>query len=673
MELVTQKFNNEIDESFKHDFEVTGDSLYSIKIKASCKSGKFFGLFGGEDLRVEIDGLKLRELPAKDKPQYYNIPPAWNGTKLKGLFKTVIFVLELKEGKHEIKFIPKLGAVIDNEPSIVEIKNPNDIKFSLNEKAQDGNRRPWITLALIDLPLKMLDASAQCEKRKWDSDDVKLIIDGQVQKNESGNWWGRKWYWQGRRLKGDTEDRRFYLDLEKSNHYIEFWADRIPSLNEIWMYLGIAGEDGCKKEEGDADKEKIYEDPIKIADEFNDKYVLKNAAFNDKDSMSENEIQDFLDSCHRAKEDPHISEIDFNGQKAAYWIKKASEEYNVNPKLLLAKLQAEQRLIKGDKAVNPTKKQLNGAMGVGMFDDGTVIEELQGFVNQMNYAAKYFRQYFNEAKVVDFTHKNVDGKELKTVNAATYSLYRYTPHVAGPKLVYDVYKIFFGTEDLGGLYQKENNEGIISLKLLCGIALSVLILLGSMYFSHRYRKRTVFSWGNEINLDDNGKIITDLEIFSEKKVTEDDGPYCGFRFGKIYQSTARLFLSYDDKVVDSINLTNPELALPDFSEEYLAYYKPWDIDGDGEKQEFVIQEYASCNGNLLSFIKVNKKSQKIEKIPIIYQNSSEGFDLYVDIGEDAFNASNGSIEVKYYNMERGEFIKDYYKFDSEKNKIVWSK
>jgi len=254
------KFPITIKEQFEYKFNTEKTGVCSIVIKASCKSGQFFGLFGGEDLRVEIDELKLRELPTKDRPQYYNIPPAWNGTKLKGLSKIVIFILQLKAGKHTIKCVPKRGAVIDKEPSIVEIKNPNDIKFVLKEQAQDGNRRPWLTLALIDLPLKMLDASAQCEKRKWDSDDVKLIIDGQAQKHESGNWWGKNWYWQGRRLKGDTEDRRFDLDLEETNHYIEFWADRMPILNDIWIYLGLNKE---SEEDGKQEEPQKIEEPQK--------------------------------------------------------------------------------------------------------------------------------------------------------------------------------------------------------------------------------------------------------------------------------------------------------------------------------------------------------------------------------------------------------------------------
>lgn len=259
----------QIKDHFEHEFEIANSGIYAISIKASCKNGKFFGLFGGEDLRVEIDELKLREVSLKNKPQYYDIPPSWNGAELKGLAKTVIFILELSAGKHFIKFIPKRGAVIEDEPKIVGIKNLNDIKLNLQEQAQDGNRRPWITLALIDLSLRILDASIKCEGRKRDSDDIKLIIDGQIRKNESGNWWGKNWFWQGRSIQGNTEDRRFYLDLEKSNHYIEFWADRTPTLNEIWIYLGITDDENQdERQEENQLKPKTSDDIVKLVSEL---------------------------------------------------------------------------------------------------------------------------------------------------------------------------------------------------------------------------------------------------------------------------------------------------------------------------------------------------------------------------------------------------------------------
>ena len=230
-----------ITQPLSYKFTVSQKGLYSISVTASCKSGKLLGHWGGQDLRVEIDDQRLREAPAKNKPQYKDIPSAWNGTKIKGLSKTVIFVLCLESGEHIIKFIPYRGAIIEKKPEITLIDEKKEIELLTNLQAEDDNCRPWITIALIDLPLNILDISVKCEKRFFDSDDVKIIIDGQIQKNKQASWWAKwakNWYWQGRFLKGQAKETKFYPQLAKGIHYIEFWADRMPVLHKISLELG---------------------------------------------------------------------------------------------------------------------------------------------------------------------------------------------------------------------------------------------------------------------------------------------------------------------------------------------------------------------------------------------------------------------------------------------------
>jgi len=229
-----------INSTFEYAFTIQKDGMYVITVEASCKSGSILGLFGGEDLRVEIDGIKLREVPAKNKPQYYNIPPAWNGTKLKGLAKLVAFVLFLAAGEHVLRFMPKRGATIHAEPKIQTFNSQQPLLKRI--QAQDGNRRPWITVALIDMPLKTADVAVKCEKRAHDSDDVKLIIDGKIEKNEQAGWWGKNWYWRGSELQGNTKDARFYPDAAKGIHYIELWADRTPALESLAVTIGDIGK-----------------------------------------------------------------------------------------------------------------------------------------------------------------------------------------------------------------------------------------------------------------------------------------------------------------------------------------------------------------------------------------------------------------------------------------------
>ena len=143
MRIVKQKnFNKKITENFDYDFEISKRGLYTISITASCRSGKQIGERGGEDLRIEIDEVKLREVPAKDKEQYKDIPTAWNGTKLNGLKKTVVFILQLERGNHKITFIPYKGAKLEN----LEIKELGQFvkhsEFNFNKQAESGDRRP---------------------------------------------------------------------------------------------------------------------------------------------------------------------------------------------------------------------------------------------------------------------------------------------------------------------------------------------------------------------------------------------------------------------------------------------------------------------------------------------------------------------------------------------------
>ena len=226
-----------IKDEYGYKFSTVNSGIFVVNIEASCQDGKFFGFFGGEDLRVEINRTKQREIPAKGRAQYFNIPPTWNGTTLKGLKKTVVFILNLNKGDHEIQLYPKNGAIITREPAIIQIKPGQAI--IQNIQAENGDRRPWSTIALIDLPLKILDVSATCEKKSGDSDDLKLIIDGRIEKNQESNWWGKNWFWQGHQLQGYTKESRFYTNLEKGVHYIEFWADRTPVLNSVHLDLGI--------------------------------------------------------------------------------------------------------------------------------------------------------------------------------------------------------------------------------------------------------------------------------------------------------------------------------------------------------------------------------------------------------------------------------------------------
>ena len=113
-----------ITERFDYHFHIPESGVSAISITVRCQSGEQIQKRGGEDLRVEIDGT---------------IPVSWNGTLLKGLKQTVVFILHLDAGEHTLAFIPREGATIE-EITVSPIADLSAINFDREEQAEDGDR-----------------------------------------------------------------------------------------------------------------------------------------------------------------------------------------------------------------------------------------------------------------------------------------------------------------------------------------------------------------------------------------------------------------------------------------------------------------------------------------------------------------------------------------------------
>lgn len=235
-------FPKTIRDKFNYPFFIQKDGLYVITLVARCHSAKQIGQKGGEDLRMEIDGRRFREIPPLVRPQYQNIAPAWNGSRLNGLKKTVVFLLLLDSGQHELVFMVDNGAVIETEPQIKLVDNYNQIDFTIGQQAEDGDRRPWFAFALVDLPLKSFSVDITVNYHFRDSDDVKLLVDDTVKKNNFSIL-HRNWLWSGnflaKVLGKERQKKTFKENLIRGIHYIDFWADRMPILHEVIMDLGV--------------------------------------------------------------------------------------------------------------------------------------------------------------------------------------------------------------------------------------------------------------------------------------------------------------------------------------------------------------------------------------------------------------------------------------------------
>lgn len=214
------------------DFTVATAGVYLIEISARAQSEKQLGKTDDEDLRLEIDNRKFPFL--QDKPRYFDSPAAFSGGSLHGAKKTVFFLIWLTKGKHILAFIPDTSATLlsVNISHISASAAIASLLLPLEIEAEDGDRRPWITFVFVDAGFDVVATEIILKGRFLDSDDVKVIIDGAVKRNNRSKL--RKfWYFIGSFFKPELQAESFLVNLPVGLHYIEFWADQMPKMDTI--------------------------------------------------------------------------------------------------------------------------------------------------------------------------------------------------------------------------------------------------------------------------------------------------------------------------------------------------------------------------------------------------------------------------------------------------------
>lgn len=250
MQLIKQKkINKTIKESFDYAFAVNEDGLYIIETVASAKSWwqnfkNLASFFKDDNLAVIIDETDFPKISGQRG--LFDAEAAWNGNNLNGLEKTNLFLLPLSAGNHAIKFLskqkPTLASIVISK--IDEREERKQIVYipTINNPAQDGNRRQWLTISILDTSIKQITIKARAEKIKRDDEDIKLIIDGAIQNNEEPKA-HKQWFWCGRTLDNKGKIFAKNLNLPKGLHYFEFWADGTPYLNRIEIAINDKSEE----------------------------------------------------------------------------------------------------------------------------------------------------------------------------------------------------------------------------------------------------------------------------------------------------------------------------------------------------------------------------------------------------------------------------------------------
>ncbi len=171
---------------------------------------------------------------------------------------------------------------------------------------------------------------------------------------------------------------------------------------------------------------------------FNPDAVISDTQFRAAQAMTVADIQAFLDQqpgtlrVYRA--------ADHNGtvRTVAEMVAEAAVAWNVNPKVLLVKLQKEQSLLSKQ---NPSQNAYDWAMGCGKADSRTFYQ-YQGFGKQIWFGAQKLSQ--NAGPWKPGIEMKIDGSVVRPINSSTYSLYKYTPHFRGTMSFWLLYWRYFG-------------------------------------------------------------------------------------------------------------------------------------------------------------------------------------------------------------------------------------
>ncbi len=193
-----------------------------------------------EELTVQIDDKIFPKL-GSDSKKVLDSPASINGGKSHNLLKTVYFLTPLSDKDHRIVLktdkLPNTATFESLE--IYSLDSLDTLTLEPKIQAEDGDRREWITFVLDNLPLQEVSITITYSRRKRDSDDIKIKIDGQTQNNLLRDIKHFLWYFVGSLIplisKTKSESQTFTANLPSDLHYIELDADRMPTLDRITL------------------------------------------------------------------------------------------------------------------------------------------------------------------------------------------------------------------------------------------------------------------------------------------------------------------------------------------------------------------------------------------------------------------------------------------------------
>jgi len=238
------------------------------------------------------------------------------------------------------------------------------------------------------------------------------------------------------------------------------------------LLLLIAG--ACGTDDFDDSELRVHDEPAdfivspdtsgksdELSVNFDKNKIVSDAFFEDADAVDGDDIQAFLEDTPYGGRS-WMADEKVNGVRAADLMVSAARAENINPVMLLIRLQVEQGLV--SKTSRPSQTKVNRALGCGCYDGASCASQFRGFEKQMACGAQTHRKLF-DGSTSDGAWRS--GKAKKTSdriwvtpsNHATAALYGYTPWVltgrGGNWLVWNIAKKYVKHfSDLGHYHVK---------------------------------------------------------------------------------------------------------------------------------------------------------------------------------------------------------------------------
>lgn len=176
-----------------------------------------------------------------------------------------------------------------------------------------------------------------------------------------------------------------------------------------------------------------------VAANFKAGNLIDDSKFTDKTTMTAAMIQDFLNFKRPSCQAGYTCLKDFqeNGKSAAQIIFEKSQEFSINPQVMLVLLEKEQGLVTRS---NPGSYEYRFATGYCVYDSSPPPQcaGTDGFTNQIHYSAKMFRGIMDGTRSANFLvgnnnilynpNSNCGAPTVFIENKATTALYTYTPY-----------------------------------------------------------------------------------------------------------------------------------------------------------------------------------------------------------------------------------------------------